>query len=125
MARKQRKTKKSDKPAVVKPRQLPPEPRLVEAVTVGWTVSVSTVVLCELGAVLAHLLALANPGAPKVVVLRDLLIFAAAAIGVLSLVLLPIVYRVRTIKPPVGFTVFAATAAVAPIVTLVARAVNS
>ena len=45
MARKQRKTKKSDKPAVVKPRQLPPEPRLVEAVTVGWTVSVSTVVL--------------------------------------------------------------------------------
>lgn len=126
--------RKADKPKqrggrgkrnAAKSRTNPPEPRSVEAVTVGWTVTVSTVVLCELGAVLAHALALANPGAPRVIVLRDLLLFAAAAIGALSLVLLPIVYRMRTIKPPTGFTVFAATAAVAPILTLVARAINS
>ena len=99
----------------------PAEPRVVDAATVAWTVTVSTVVLSELGAAGAHFLGLANPGAARLPVLRDLLLFGAAIVGLLSLVLLPVVYRLRAVKPPVGFTVFAGCAAAAPIIALAVR----
>ncbi|MCA9237288.1 MAG: hypothetical protein KDA44_17560 [Planctomycetales bacterium] len=118
-----RRANTSDKRAPSQP-PLPSEPRAVEVATVGWTVTVATVVMCDLGAVLAHGLALANPDAERVGVLRDLLMFAAATVGVFSLLLLPIVYRMRAVKPPLGFTVFAACAAAAPIAALIARAFN-
>mgnify|MGYP001156538090 CR=1 FL=1 len=104
---------------------LPPEPRLVDATTAAWTVTVSTVVLSELGAAGAHFLGLANPGTKMLPVLRDLLLIAAAAVGALSLALLPVVYRLRRVKPPLGFAVFAACAAAAPILTLVVRALRA
>jgi hypothetical protein len=49
------------------------------------------------------------------------MLLAACVMGAASLAMLPVVWRVRTVKPPQGFVGFAAVVAAAPIVTLVGR----
>lgn len=93
-----------------------------DAATVAWTLAASTVLLCNLGVVVGHLLAVNQPDARGPAMLRELLLFAGAVVGLLTLILVPVVYRVRRVPPPVGFTVFAVCAAVAPMLGLAVRA---
>jgi RsiW-degrading membrane proteinase PrsW (M82 family) len=95
-----------------------------EAATVAWTVSVTMVVACDVAAIAAHLYLLRHPGERPVAVLAQLMLFGGAVIGLASLVLLPIVRSMRRVPPPTGFTVFAACSAAAPILALIARAVQ-
>jgi hypothetical protein len=57
-------------------------------------------------------------------IFRDLVMFAGAIIGALALLLIPVVYRLRRTPPPRGFTAFAICVAAAPILALVARALQ-
>jgi hypothetical protein len=99
----------------------PAESQTSVAATVAWTVSVTMVVMCDLAAILAHLYVIRNPAAKGAAMFGGLMLFGGAVIGAASLALLPVVYRVRRTPPPTGFAVFAACAAVAPILALVAR----
>lgn len=114
---------KHRRPAAGRPKRQPHagESRASEATTVGWTVSVTTVLLCDIAAVAAHLYARWYPTARGVAVLRELLLFAAAVIGFFSLAMLPAVFRLRRERPPSGFTVFAICVAVAPILAIIVR----
>lgn len=106
------------------PARPPSESVAGEAATVAWTVSVTMVAACDLAAIAAHVYLLRNPGVHSIAVLAQLMLFGGAVIGAASLVLLPVVYRVRRVPPPTGFTVFAACAAAAPILALIARAIQ-
>ena len=99
----------------------PGESRASVAVTVAWTLSVTTVLLCEAAAVLAYLSARLDPPAERIQLLGQWLLLASALIGCISLALLPAVYRMRRVLPPLGFTVFAICAAAAPIVAVIAQ----
>ena len=121
MAKDKRKPRRKDKG-----RHAPPlaarENQTSEAATVAWTVTVTMVVACDLAAVAAHVYLLFNPGAKWAGMFSGLMLLSGALIGVGSLALLPVVYRLRRAPPPLGFVVFAVCAAAAPILALVARA---
>lgn len=102
-----------------KPRRKPPAPasesQAAEALTVAWALAVVTVFLCDVGAVLTRLYALSVPEAAMMELLSGLLFFAAAVIGLIVLILVPIVYRIRNVPPPRGFTAFAMVVAAFPL----------
>lgn len=102
----------------------PGETRTADAATVAWTVSVTTVFLCDIAAVAAHLYSQANPQLAGARMLSQLLLFSAAAIGLLSLMLLPAVFRLRRTPPPTGFLVFAVCSALAPILAVLVQAMQ-
>ena len=95
--------------------------RPAEALTVGWMLSVMTTLGCELGVVTARVVHAAWPDLERIVVLGELLLFAAVVSGLLSLLLAAIVFRVRQVAPPRGITAFALIVAVAPLVALFFR----
>jgi hypothetical protein len=99
----------------------PGETRAADATTIGWIVSVTTVLLCDVAAVVAHLYLRAYPQARGMVMFKELVLFAAAVIGFISLATLPVVFRVRRVPPPSGVTVFAICVALAPILALIVR----
>ncbi len=103
-----------------KRRSTPPttEPRAVEALTVAWCLSVITVFLCDLGSACAWFYLRVDPGAERMQVLAGLLLFAAVVTGVVALVLIPVVCRLRSEPPPRGFLVFAVLVSVAPLIAL-------
>ena len=80
--------------------------------------------MCDLAAVVARLYAGSQPAGRPAVVFSELILLAAAAIGVLSLVMIPVVHRLRRIPPPRGFVVFGACAAMAPILAVLLRFVR-
>ncbi|WP_152098223.1 hypothetical protein [Lacipirellula parvula] len=98
--------------------------RNAEVATVAWTVSVTTVFLCDIAAVAAHLYARANPRLGGAQMLSQLLLFCAAAIGLISLLLLPVVLRFRKTPPPGGFLTFAICSALAPILAVLVMALQ-
>ncbi len=95
-----------------------------EAITVAWTVSITTLLGCNLAILAIHYWLGSTPEARGLAILKELLLFSAATIGGLSLLLLPVVYRLRTIPPPTGLAVFGVCLAVAPISILLLRAVQ-
>jgi hypothetical protein len=95
-----------------------------DAATVAWTMAVTTVLLCDVAAVFSHLLARAWPDERGLGVFHELMLFAATVAGAVSLLLLPVVLRVRRLPPPLGFVVFGVCAAVAPMLALVVRALR-
>jgi hypothetical protein len=99
----------------------PQEPRTAEAATVAWTVTVTMVVVCDLAAIAANVYLLRNPDAKGAQAFGGLMLFGGAVVGVASLALMPVVYRLRKTPPPTGFAVFAACAAAAPILAVIAR----
>jgi hypothetical protein len=99
---------------------IPAESRASEAMTVAWTVSVTGVVISNLIVVAAHLYARSNPSQPTKA-FEGIMLISSASMGAVSLALLPVVWRTRRLKPPIGYTVFAALVAAAPVVTLVGR----
>jgi hypothetical protein len=99
----------------------PSESRAAEVWTIAWTVSVTGVTLADLMAAVAHWFANWSPDAAAPRFLAAILLLSAAGMGVVSLILLPIAWRRRRLKPPLGFAVFAVVVAAAPIVALLVR----
>jgi hypothetical protein len=89
-----------------------------DATTVAWTISVTMVLMCNIAAVAAHFYMEMYRETRGLVMLKELMLIAGALVGFLSLVLLPIMLRVRRVPPPTGVVVFAVCAAAAPILAL-------
>jgi hypothetical protein len=100
---------------------LPAEDRAAEAATVAWTVSVTAVLMTDLAAIAAHFYRLANPESKPATFFEAIMLLTACVIGLASLALLLVVWRVRQVKPPVGFAVFAVSVAVAPVLVVAYR----
>ena len=120
------KSKKRPKKRRTKARQYgthqPTESRPAEVMTVAWSVTVITVLLCDLLAVAAHLLAgISDSPAPLTMLVR-LLLIAGSIVGLLSLGLLPLILRIRQVPPPGGFITFSVFVAIAPLVVLIGLA---
>src|SRR5688572_1197714 len=93
----------------------PAESRGSEAPTIAWTVSVTGVLVADLMLVAALLYSRIHPQSVPVRNLLGILLLSASAMGIVSLALLPAVWRTRRLKPPTGYVVFAILVTVAPI----------
>jgi len=102
----------------------PVESSASEAITVAWTVTLTTLILCNLSILALHLYLRSDPRQEGLQLLKELLLFGGAVVGAMSLVLLPAVVRVRRVPPPRGVVVFGACLALAPILALFARGIN-
>jgi hypothetical protein len=99
----------------------PPEERSTEAITIAWTASVTSVLLADLVTIVAHFYARSHPESKTAPPFEAIMLLTACVMGLVSLVLLVVVWRVSRLKPPLGFVVFAALVAAAPILVTVAR----
>ena len=99
----------------------PPEDRAADAITIAWTVSVTAVFLADLVTIAAHFYARAQPESKTAPAFEAIMLLAASVLGLASLALVPVVWHVRSVKPPPGFVVFAALVAAAPIVATIGR----
>lgn len=117
MSKRKKKNRPIDEVAAV-------ESRTIEAATVAWTVSVTTLLVCNLGILAAHFFLANNPDAAHFAMMKKLLVILGAMCGVISLILLVTVYRVRTILPPSGLMVFGACMALGPILAAIAMLVR-
>ena len=100
------------------------ESRTSEAVTVSWTVTLTTVFFCNLAAIVAHFYVVAHPEAQRMAMLRELLLFSGILVGLLSLALLLLMKRLRQTPPPRGLVAFGVCIAVAPILAVALRAIR-
>ena len=98
------------------------ESRTAEAITIAWTVTLTTLLFCHVATLAAHWYVVALPEAKSMRVLREMLLFAGAVVGALSLLLLPFVQRLRLQPPPFGLVVFGTCLAAAPVLVLTLRA---
>jgi hypothetical protein len=97
------------------------EDRTVEFFTIAWMLSVFTTLVCELSAVAATWYLRSHPQAVRIEVLASILVFASLVIGMLSLVLMAVVFRFRSTRPPHGISVFALVVGAAPGLLLLLR----
>lgn len=100
------------------------ESQASKAMTVGWSLSVVMVLVCALMAGAARLLYWAQPESEMLPVLEEFAFMSAVVIGIVSLLLLPLVYKVRRIPPPLGLAVFGAVVAAAPLIVLLLRSLR-
>ena len=96
------------------------ESRPADVATIGWMLTVMTALICELGFAVTHWFATANPDGPLDVLSR-MLLFAAAVIGLISLLAAPVAIRTRREQPPHGITVFALLVGAAPLAIMLAQ----
>jgi hypothetical protein len=104
--------KRNKAPATAPP--APNESQAAEAATIGWMLCVLTATVCELGVLAARLYFLWHPDATVIGTAGELLLFASAIIGLVTLALIPVVYRVRRVKPPSPVTAFAVAVGIVP-----------
>jgi hypothetical protein len=97
-----------------RPRAAPSESRAGEAITVAWTVTVTTLVICEMLGLSAAVAGRFSQDAGGLRMIAGLAQFCALVLAVLSLALLPVVYRVRRVAPPRPLVAFAVIAASLP-----------
>ena len=116
------KKKSTSKHEVSRTTAPPAETRASESLTVFWAITVLMVLAANLVIVAAHLYLLANPDATKIELLKGLLLFTSSVVGGLSLIALPILYRVRRVPPPTGLAVFGACVAAAPLLAVLVEA---
>ena len=101
-----------------------PESARAESITVFWTTSVLATVLALTGGLAARLaLVFMDEPYPPVEMLSGLLLLISCVTGLVSMGLLPLVYRWRSGPPPRPVVRFAIVAAVLPYVILIAVAV--
>lgn len=112
---------KSKKRAAHRNDKLPRESSAGEALTVAWTVTITTLLFCNIAIVGAHIFSWKYPDATGIRMMKEMLLLAGSLLGVVSLLLLPVVYRVRVVAPPKGLVVFGACLAIAPVLAVVAR----
>ena len=102
----------------------PSDDRSVEALTIGWMLCVMTTLVCELGLAAARIYLLTvDSDARWIAALAAMLLFAAALIGLISLLLAWAVVKMRREPPPRGILVFAVVVGAAPVVSMLVRAV--
>jgi len=99
----------------------PQETKAAEAMTVGWTVCLTAVLLCDLVAIIVHLVIPLFFAGIRWQVFENLMLFSGSLIGLFCLILVPVVYRVRQVPPPIGIVMFAIFISTAPIVAFTAR----
>ena len=97
----------------------PGESRASVLVTVAWTLAVTTCLMCQLAAVGGRLLLRWEPEARALYLFSQWMLWCGAGVGLLALILLPVVYRVRRVVPPGGLTIFAVCVAIGPILAIV------
>lgn len=102
----------------------PAESRTSEVLTVCWTVTLTTLFFCNLAAIAAHFYVVASPPAKRMAMLRELLLYSGLLVGLLSLGLVPLVYRLRKTPPPPGLVAFGVCLALAPILAVALRAMR-
>ena len=112
------KSKKKRKQAV---ELAPLESRSSEAITVAWTVTITTLFFCNVAILGAHYYLAQNPDAERFRLMKELLLISGCCMGLISLALLPIVYRMRTVPPPSGLAVFGACLAIGPVLAMILR----
>ena len=98
------------------------EVRSVEVLTVGWMLIVMMTLVCQIGAAGVRLFLAGQPEPlPRMELLGGILVFAGLVLGLATLGLLPIVYRVRRDPPPRGIVVFAAVVGMVPVLMALVR----
>ncbi len=100
------------------------ESQAAEAATIGWMLCVLTATVCELGVLAARLYFVWHPDATVIGTAGELLLFASAIIGAVTLALIPVVYKVRRVKPPNVVTAFAAAIGLVPWLILLRQLVS-
>lgn len=103
----------------------PTESKAGEAITVAWAVTVTSLLCCNLTILVLHYLVVRDPSAKSLALLKNLLLIAGSLAGAVSLVLLSVVHRVRTVLPPIGLSVFGALLAAAPLLALLVQFLQS
>lgn len=117
MSKAKRRNKKLAKPAP------PTESRRVEVLTVGWSMMVLMTLVCEIGAAAAIWYGRSHPEAEAARALSAVLLLETLVVGVLLLALTPVVLRMRKVKPPRGFVIFAVVVGAAPLFGLAVWAI--
>lgn len=102
----------------------PNESQASKALTVGWSLSVIMVLACILMALAARLLSWALPDSERLPILEEFALGSACLIGAASLLLVPVVYKVRRIPPPLGLAVFGVVVAAAPWIVVIVRSLK-
>jgi hypothetical protein len=95
------------------------ETRLADILTVCWMITVMQVLLFEVATVGFRWYFHAHPDNKQIGGLADVLYLCAALGGCVSLLLFPLVWKVRRIKPPLPITVVAVAIAILPIALLI------
>lgn len=88
---------------------------------VAWTASVMSVFMADLATIAAHFYAEGHPGSKTAPLFAAIMLLTACLLGLASLGLLAVVWRISRLRPPTGFAVFAALVAAAPLIVIVAR----
>jgi hypothetical protein len=96
------------------------ETRLADMLTICWMIAVMQVLMFEVATVAFRWYFHAHPEDKRIGAFADLLYLCAVLGGCISLLLFPIVWRVRRVKPPLPIAIFAVAIAVLPIVLLAA-----
>lgn len=90
-----------------------------DAITIAWTSSVVCVLTAEAVLILTRFYLRNHPESQTGALFAAIMLLTASLLGLISLTLLPIVWRTSRLKPPLGFSVFAAIVSVAPIIATV------
>jgi hypothetical protein len=85
---------------------------------------VLTGTICELGVVAARLYFAWRPDATVIGTAGERLLFASAIVGALTLILIPVVHRVRRVKPPLAVTAYAAAIGLIPWLVLLRQSLS-
>ncbi len=107
------------------PNHQPCEERSTEAITIAWIASVTSVLVADVVTIAAHFYARSHPESKTAPPFEAIMLLTACLMGLVSLGLLPIVWRTSRLKPPPGFVVFAALIAMAPVLVTIARLLRS
>ncbi len=91
------------------------ETHLADLMTVGWMLTAITTLACQTALVVVRAVEHYQPDVEALPVLGNLLLFSALAFGVISLVLAPVVLRLRRTPVPPGITVFAVAVGLTPL----------
>lgn len=81
----------------------------------------TTAVLCNLITLVAFYYVGQHPEAQRMAMLGELLLLGGVIVGLIHLLLLPLVYRVRRVPPPRGVVVFGACVAIGPMLVIAVR----
>jgi hypothetical protein len=122
-----KKKRKSVSAATAKPAariDLPEEERSSVAVTVAWMLATLACLMSEtvwlIGAVWIRM-SEGDPSRHPLVIIPDMMRLIAVCTGILALILLPVVLRVRQAPPPRAITGFSIVVAALPLVAVLAR----
>ena len=124
---KRKKNRPQPSPRRGKPPALPTdgESRQSVAVTVAWMLSLLVTLAAEVIAIPATIIAKANPQplgeGLNTAHLGDLFLFVSLVTGLMTVGLVPLVYRVRAVPPPQAIMVVALVAGAVPPITMVLR----